>query len=63
MTSTQPGATSHRTYGNWRRPASAGLGSLGALGTGLLLLGLIAVAVLVVLTRVSHRVESAPEEA
>ena len=32
-----------RTYGNWRRPSSAGLGSLGTLGTGLLLVGLIAV--------------------
>ncbi len=32
-----------RTYGNWRRPTSPGLGSLGALGTGLLLVGLIAV--------------------
>lgn len=35
-----------RTYGNWRRPASAGLGSLGALGTGVLVGGL----VLVILT-------------
>ncbi|MGK5110945.1 MULTISPECIES: SCO6880 family protein [unclassified Geodermatophilus] len=34
---------SPRTYGNWRRPGSAGLGSLGALGTALLLLGLIGV--------------------
>lgn len=32
-----------RTYGNWRRPTSAGLGSLGALGTGVLLAGLVAV--------------------
>ncbi len=32
-----------RTYGNWRRPTSAGLGSLGLLGTGLLLAGLVAV--------------------
>lgn len=39
-------STAHReprTYGNWRRPTSPGLGDLGALGTGLLLLGLIAV--------------------
>ncbi|NEK59969.1 hypothetical protein GCU56_19105 [Geodermatophilus sabuli] len=36
-------APTPRTYGNWRRPASAGLGSLGTLGTGLLLLGLIGV--------------------
>jgi hypothetical protein len=40
-TSTAPRAP--RTYGNWRRPTSPGLGTLGALGTGLLLLGLIAV--------------------
>jgi hypothetical protein len=32
-----------RTYGNWRRPTSAGLGSLGLLGTGVLLVGLVAV--------------------
>ncbi len=32
-----------RTYGNWRRPTSAGLGSLGALATGGLLVGLVAV--------------------
>jgi hypothetical protein len=32
-----------RTYGNWRRPASAGLGALGALGTTVLLAGLVAV--------------------
>src|SRR3954469_23790081 len=32
-----------RTYGNWRRPAGAGIGTLGTLGTALLLLGLIAV--------------------
>lgn len=37
-TSTRP-----RTYGNWRRPAPPGLGSLGTIGTGLLLVGLIAV--------------------
>lgn len=34
-----------RTYGNWRRPQSAGLGGLGSLGTAILLLGLIAVIV------------------
>ncbi|GAB7191814.1 hypothetical protein NUM3379_25220 [Kineococcus sp. NUM-3379] len=31
-----------RTYGNWRRPQSAGLGQLGTLGTLLLLAGLVA---------------------
>jgi hypothetical protein len=36
-------ATGPRTYGNWRRPTTAGLGSLGTLGTALLLAGLIAV--------------------
>jgi hypothetical protein len=40
-TTTSTGAP--RTYGNWRRPAGAGIGSLGTLGTVILLLGLIAV--------------------
>jgi hypothetical protein len=31
-----------RTYGNWRRPTSPGLGSLGSLGTGVLMVGLVA---------------------
>jgi hypothetical protein len=30
-----------RTYGNWRRPASAGIAGLGALGTGLMMGGLV----------------------
>ena len=30
-----------RTYGNWRRPRSAGLGKLGMIGTGLLIFGMI----------------------
>ncbi|SFL27010.1 SCO6880 family protein [Geodermatophilus ruber] len=41
--SVAPPTATPRTYGNWRRHASAGLGSLGTLGTGLLLFGLIAV--------------------
>src|ERR1035437_4786962 len=32
-----------RTYGNWRRPRSAGLGRLGLLGTGVLMGGVIVV--------------------
>ncbi|MGF1661003.1 MAG: SCO6880 family protein [Kineosporiaceae bacterium] len=32
-----------RTYGNWRRPVSPGLGGLGALGTALLLVGAVVV--------------------
>ena len=32
-----------RTYGNWRKPMSAGLGALGSIGTAALLLGLIVV--------------------
>jgi len=32
-----------RTYGNWRKPMSAGLGSLGMLGTVVLLVGIIVV--------------------
>src|SRR5690349_19834192 len=43
MTTTTGAAGPPRTYGNWRRPSSAGLGSLGTLGTGVLLSGLIAV--------------------
>lgn len=35
-----------RTYGNWRRPASAGLGGLGPIGTVILLTGLMAVIML-----------------
>ncbi|MET8865629.1 SCO6880 family protein [Nonomuraea sp. NPDC004580] len=35
-------ADSERTYGNWRRPASPGIGDLGLLGTLLLLGGLVA---------------------
>src|SRR3954447_8920389 len=34
-----------RTYGNWRRPVSAGLGALGTIGTAALLVGLIVVIV------------------
>lgn len=41
--SVQSPVTAARTYGNWRRPAGAGLGALGTLGTGLLLLSAIAV--------------------
>lgn len=44
MTAPDPTAAP-RTYGNWRRPSTAGLGTLGTLGTGLLLVGLIAVIV------------------
>ena len=35
--------TAVRTYGNWRKPMSAGLGKLGMIGTGIMLLGLIAI--------------------
>lgn len=35
--------TGPRTYGNWRRPASAGLLGLGSLGTAMLMFGLIVV--------------------
>jgi hypothetical protein len=34
-----------RTYGNWRRPTSAGLVGLGSIGTGVLLAGIVAVIV------------------
>ena len=39
------GTTSYvpRTYGNWRRPTSAGLGAMGVLGTAVLLAGLVVV--------------------
>jgi hypothetical protein len=34
-----------RTYGNWRQPTSAGIGALGALGTGIMMGGLIMVVI------------------
>jgi len=37
------------TYGNWRRPQTAGLGGLGSLGTAALLFGLIAVIITMML--------------
>ncbi len=43
MTTVQAPPQPARTYGNWRRPAGAGLGALGTLGTGLLLVAAIAV--------------------
>ncbi len=39
-----------RTYGNWRKPSTAGLMGLGSLGTGLLLGGLVFVVFLVMLS-------------
>ena len=36
-----------RTYGNWRRPRSAGIGRLGLLGTGVLMGGIIVVILLI----------------
>ncbi|MGY1594680.1 SCO6880 family protein [Geodermatophilus sp. SYSU D00708] len=49
MTVAPPAPAQPRTYGNWRRPASPGLGSLGILGTALLLAGLIGVIATLVL--------------
>lgn len=43
------GVRGPRTYGNWRKPATAGLMGLGSLGTGLLLGGLIFVVFLVMI--------------
>lgn len=42
-------ASRARTYGNWRKPRSAGLGQLGWLGTMLLMAGLISVVVVLML--------------
>lgn len=39
-----------RTYGNWRKPASAGLLGLGAVGTGILIVGMLVV-VIIMMTR------------
>ncbi|MEV6416353.1 SCO6880 family protein [Kribbella sp. NPDC051718] len=33
--------TAPRTYGNWRQPASAGIGGLGTLGTGIMMGGMV----------------------
>ena len=38
-------APAPRTYGNWRRPASAGIAGLGAVGTGLMLGGLVLIVI------------------
>lgn len=43
MGAVEPTDGSVRTYGNWRKPMSAGLGSLGMIGTFMLLAGLIVV--------------------
>ncbi|MGY1822664.1 SCO6880 family protein [Geodermatophilus sp. SYSU D00079] len=43
MTAAPAPATGPRTYGNWRRPTTPGLGGFGLLGTGLLLAGLLGV--------------------
>ncbi|MFJ9319422.1 SCO6880 family protein [Streptomyces globisporus] len=40
MSASNPGAT-HPTYGNWRRPRRAGLGSLGLVGTVAVFIGLV----------------------
>ena len=40
-------AISARTYGNWRRPATAGLMGLGSLGTGVMLGGLISMVLVI----------------
>lgn len=36
-----PDSSPAYTYGNWRRPASSGIGGLGTVGTGLLMLGMV----------------------
>src|SRR5699024_5862075 len=43
MAAVDPNQVKARTYGNWRRPRSAGIGGLGTLGSVGLLVGLIAV--------------------
>ena len=50
MATVETSSRQARTYGNWRRPTSAGLLGLGAVGTGLLLVGMLVV-VLVLMTR------------
>ncbi|MFN8185196.1 MAG: SCO6880 family protein, partial [Candidatus Nanopelagicales bacterium] len=42
-------ATVARTYGNWRRPQSAGLFGLGSLGTGIMMGGLVLVVLVTML--------------
>lgn len=41
MAATETSAPRARTYGNWRRPATAGIAGLGALGTAILMGGLV----------------------
>lgn len=50
MATVETSSRQARTYGNWRKPTSAGLLGLGAVGTGLLLVGMLVV-VLVLMTR------------
>lgn len=45
MAATDRIASAPRTYGNWRRPASAGIAGLGTLGTALMLAGLVLVVI------------------
>lgn len=48
------GGGASRTYGNWRKPQTAGLGRLGMLGTGILLAGMIAVILTMMLVGIVH---------
>ena len=50
MATVEPSSRQARTYGNWHKGISAGLLGLGAVGTGLLLVGMLVV-VLVLMTR------------
>ncbi|WP_329468700.1 SCO6880 family protein [Streptomyces sp. NBC_01431] len=43
MAASSPGPRQQRTYGNWRRPQTAGVGALGLVGTVVLMAGMILV--------------------
>ena len=43
MAQVEAAETTVRTYGNWRKPMSSGLGNLGMIGTGIMLVGMIVI--------------------
>ena len=50
------GDRTERTYGNWRKPVSPGIGRLGMLGTLILLSGLVATALAMMISLIAGTV-------